>query len=299
MHPASGRPFIGSEVIAAGVLTRRTLRHYRRIFHNVYIDPEVQPTSLDLIEAAWLFGGRRSPLAGISAALLHGDKYVSKNAKPELMRMTAGCDGLTVHRFDPPPDELTTVRAMTATTAARTLFDLGRRKGRTEALVRCDMLSHATGLTATDVMPLTARYRGARGIVQLREILELMDNGAESPQETRTRLALLDAGLRRPQTQIHVYDESFYVFARIDMGYEEFKVGIEYDGEQHWTDPKRRAADVERRIMLAERGWSIIHVTSDMLRNRKWLIVQRTIEALRRAGCTWLDECRDTTREIA
>ncbi|MFN8087360.1 MAG: hypothetical protein U0R81_00035 [Mycobacterium sp.] len=46
MHPVSGRPFIGSEAIAAGVLTRRTLRHYRRIFHNVYIDPEVQPTSL-------------------------------------------------------------------------------------------------------------------------------------------------------------------------------------------------------------------------------------------------------------
>ncbi len=44
---------------------------------------------------------------------------------------------------------------------------------------------------------------------------------------------LLDAGLRRPHTPIIVRDAGGYPFAGIDMGYEEFKVGIEYDGEQH------------------------------------------------------------------
>ena len=111
-------------------------------------------------------------------------------------------------------------------------------------------------------------------------------------------MVLLDGGLRRPQTQVRVYDEGGYPFARIDMGYEEFKVGIEYDGEQHWTDPKRRADDVERRIELAEHGWVIIHVTSDMFRDRPWLIVQRVVAALRAAGCPWLAECGLLAREF-
>ena len=30
------------------------------------------------------------------------------------------------------------------------------------------------------------------------------------------------------------------------MGWPEWKVGVEYDGEQHWTDPNRHAEDIER-----------------------------------------------------
>ena len=80
----------------------------------------------------------------------------------------------------------------------------------------------------------------------LREVLDLMDGGAESPQETRTRLVLVGAGLPRPQTEIVVAGHFGRSFARIDMGYEEFKVGVEYDGVQHWTDPAQRAYDIDR-----------------------------------------------------
>jgi hypothetical protein len=297
MDPA--HPFVGTEAIAARIATRRTLRsRYRRIFHNVYIDPDVSLTPVIMAEAAWLFGGRRSPVAGISAAALYGDKWLDQSSPPELMRSSAGCSGMIVHRIDPRPDEVSVVRGMTVTTAARTAFDLGRRKGRTEALIRCDALANATGVSASEVARVAVCHRGARGMVQLRWILEAMDGGAESPQETRTRLVLIDAGLRRPQTQIKVYDLGGYPFARIDMGYQEFKVGIEYDGEQHWTDPKQRAQDIERRIELAEHGWVIVHVTSDMLRYRPWLIVQRVVAALRAGGCPWFAECRLMPREI-
>lgn len=50
---------------------------------------------------------------------------------------------------------------------------------------------------------------------------------------------------------------------------------------------------------LAGLGWVIIHVTSDMLRNRPWLIVQRVIAAPRAAGCPWPDESGLMTREFA
>jgi very-short-patch-repair endonuclease len=149
----------------------------------------------------------------------------------------------------------------------------------------------ATRVAPSHIQDLVQRHRGARGLVQLRRVLAVMDGGAESPQETRTRLVLLDGGLRRPNTQIVVFDEGGYPFARIDMGYEEFRVGVEYDGEHHWTNAKQHDHDIQRQVELTAHGWIIIRVSADMLRNRPWLIVRRAVEALQSRGCPWLDEC--------
>jgi very-short-patch-repair endonuclease len=170
---------------------------------------------------------------------------------------------------------------MLASTPARTAFDLGRRRGRTLAVVRVDALANATGLKAASVDALNQRHAGVRGLQQSREVVGLMDGGAESPQETRTRLVLVDAGLPRPQTQIVVDDW------RIDMGYDEFKVGIEYDGAQHWTDPRQHRRDIDRHAELLARGWRIVRVSADMLRYRRDVITGRTCMALRLAGAEW------------
>ena len=52
----------------------------------------------------------------------------------------------------------------------------------------------------------------------------------------------------------------------VDLGYPEFRVGLEYDGERHHTGPEARAHDARRRRWLAqEMGWEIIPVTKDFL----------------------------------
>ncbi|HYO05346.1 MAG TPA: DUF559 domain-containing protein, partial [Mycobacterium sp.] len=163
----------------------------------------------------------------------------------------------------------------------RTAFDLGRRRGRTLAVIRVDALTNATGLRAPSIEALIRRHGGVRGLRQLREVVDLVDGGAESPQETRTRLVLVDAGLPRPRTQIVVDDW------RIDMGYEEFKVGVEYDGVQHWSDPRQHRRDIDRLAELLARGWLIIRVSADMLRYRPGVITSRTCQALRQAGAEW------------
>jgi hypothetical protein len=115
-----------------------------------------------------------------------------------------------------------------------------------------------------------------------------MDGGAESPQETRTRLVLIDAGLPRPTTQIIVYGNfAGRRYAKVDMGYEDFKVGVEYDGEHHWTNPKQYEYDIDRHAELLARGWLIIRVSADMLRYRPHVIVERVCAALRVAGAEW------------
>jgi very-short-patch-repair endonuclease len=104
--------------------------------------------------------------------------------------------------------------------------------------------------------------------------LALVDGGAESPKETELRLLLVRDGLPRPTTQIKVGRR------RVDMGWPECQVGVEYDGEQHWTDPRRHAEDIERLEFLAGQGWLIIRVSARQLRYGRPGIVMRVRRAL-------------------
>jgi len=189
-----------------------------------------------------------------------------------------------LHSDELADDEVVTANGIPATTPARTAYDLGRRRGLITAVIRLDALMQATNLKPTDVDTLAERHRGARGIVQLREAIDLSDGGAESPQETRTRLILTHAGLRPQRTQIVVCDSFGEFVHRIDMGWDDWKVGVEYDGAQHWTDPDVRANDIETQAILEALGWRIIRVGNHMVRYRPNIIVVRTRGALRAAG---------------
>jgi hypothetical protein len=279
-------PFVGTEALAAGVVNRYQLAtRYQAVFRNVYVPKGQVLTPADKACAAWLWSGCRATAVDLSAAALHGSKWIDPHLPAVLnqksQHKTAGivlqCQTLAT-------EDITTVRGIPVTTPARTAFDMGRRYGRTMAVVRVDALMQASDLKLADVVTLIDRHRGMRGLVQLRNVVDLADGGAESPQETRTRLVLTDAGLRPDRTQIEVFDHFGAFVGRIDMGYPEWRVGVEYDGEQHWTNPAIRAADIDRQAKLEALGWRIVRVSAQMLRYRPHTIVERTRDALRAAG---------------
>jgi very-short-patch-repair endonuclease len=276
-------PFLGTEALAMGDVTLRGLHsRYDRVYRNVYAPRGCEMTAAKRAAAAWLWAGRQSTLVGLSAAAVHGAKWIDPSLPAEVYRRNGKpVEGILIHRDALFDDELQFVGGMSVSTPPRTAFDLGRRRGRTLAVVRVDALANATGLQRASVDGLVERHPGVRGITQLREVVGLMDGGAESPQETRTRLVLIDGGLPRPTTQIKV--DTW----RIDMGYEEFKVGVEYDGVQHWTDPRQHQYDIDRLAELLARGWLIVRVSADMLRYRRDVILSRTCGALRQAGAEW------------
>jgi hypothetical protein len=283
-------PFLGTEALALGTFTRRTLRSQcDSVYRNVYLPKGIQLTPATRAVAAWLWSGRQATVAALSAAALYGTQWIDPRRPAELYRRNGKpVDGIVIHRDELFDDETQLVSGIPTTTPARTAFDLGRRSRRTEALIAVDALANATRLRPPDVVPLLERHRGARGLVQLREVIDLMDCGAESPQETRTRLLLIDAGLPRPTTQIIVYGNfAGKKYAKVDMGYEDFKVGVEYDGEQHWTNPQQYAYDIDRHAELLARGWVIIRVSAEILRYRPDVIVVRVCAALQAAGAEW------------
>lgn len=293
-------PFVGSEALAAGTFTTRTLvSRNQRIHRNVFVPTGHVLTPTTRAVAAWLWSGRQATLAGLSASALHGTKWIDANEPAELCRVEAGASGIVVHRDTIADDEVCLIKGMKVTTPARTAFDLGRRLRGTEAVIRLDALANATEVRVEEVLAVASNHRRARGVVSLRSALDQMDAGAESPQETRTRLLLISAGLRRPQTQIVVRDDYGVPFARLDMGWEECLVGVEYDGPQHWTDPSRRNRDIDKYAELDARSWRIVRVNSALLRERPGVVVRRTCLALREAGCSWLDECGVDPRFVA
>lgn len=279
-------PFVGTEALAAGTVTDHRLRSsYVAVHRNVYVPRGVELTATDKAVAAWLFSRRIAVVAGLSAAALHGTRWIDPNLPAELNRQGRDkVDGIVLHSDALADDEICIIDGIPATTPARTAFDIGRRRGLEVAVIRLDALMHATKLKTPDIDLLVERHAGARGIIQLRNAISLADGGAESPQETRTRLLLVAAGLPQPTTQIEVHDDDGYFVARVDMGWRQYKVGVEYDGAQHWTDASQRSRDIDRIAELNAMRWTIVRVSSEMLRHRPATVVTRVRTALRERG---------------
>lgn len=276
--------FIGSEALAAGKVTRNELRRrYKRICPNVYGPPN--PTLRERAEAAWLWSNRRGVIAGVAASALHHARWVADDIPVEMLgRSTRPAAGVIVRNEVYAPDEVMTIHGIPVTTAARTLFDLGRHLPRDEAVMRMDALLWCWQVAVDEVLPLIDRYPSARNIRRLKTALELSDDGAESPRETWLRLALTDAGMRPTRTQIPVFDEKGRIVAKVDMGWEDLKVGVQYDGRQHQTDRQRYIQDLKVNRALEQQRWAMVRVIAEDRLGDSLARVARTLEARRRSA---------------
>ncbi len=200
-------------------------------------------------------------ITGRAAAALHGARWVDNSAPIEILWSNSNPpDGILSRRERIPPGEITRVNGMFVTTAARTALDLGRRLPRGSAVAHLDALARATEVEASEILELAQRYKGTKGVRRCREAVDLMDAGAQSPQETKLRLILIDKGFERPETQIPVADDDGHVFAYLDMGWPHLKIAVEYDGEHHRTDDQQYRWDAIRLRKLIAKGWIVIRV---------------------------------------
>jgi len=286
-------PFRGSAAVASGTLTRARLRGpgFRRLFEDVYVAAEV-PVDLALrSRAAHLLVAGRGVLAGHSAAEVVGASCGPADAPAEVA-LPAGCllrqPGLRVHRGLLDPDEVTTVDGIGVTTRVRTAYDLARRApSLVEAVVALDALAttdpRAPGgaCAPADVLGLRSRHLGARNSRNLPGVVALADPPAESPMETRTRLALVLNGLPRPVSQLEVRGAGHRHY--LDLGYPEYLVGVEYDGGGH-RDAEQARRDLERQHRLSQLGWTIVRPRAVTVLRRPHLVAVEVRRELDRAA---------------
>ncbi|BBZ47146.1 endonuclease domain-containing protein [Mycobacterium parmense] len=279
-----GVPFIGSEAIAAGRLTKAELAtRYRRLFPDVYIEREALVTAEIRALAGWLWTGRRGVVAGFAAAALHGSNWVDDAQVVDLIHDNRrGPPGIRTHRERIEEDEMQTVAGIPVTSPVRTALDLGCWYPTTGAVAAIDALARETEIKAADVEALALRYGGRRGISRARTAVGLFDAGSQSPKESWLRVVLIQAGLPPPRTQIPVENRIGDVFAYLDMGWDDLKVAVEYDGEQHRSDRRQYTRDVRRLEMLERLGWIVVRVVAG---DRPAEIVSRVRAARARRVC--------------
>lgn len=267
---------LGSQALTAGDVTRHNLRkYYVKIHHNVYARAGAKLNAADKAMAAWLWSRGKAVVVGHSAAAMHGTRWLPDDLPAELAHANhPSPPGIVIHRGVLADDEVCLRGSVDCTTPARTAYDIGRRVMGDLGIERIDALINATGCSLAEVHEIANRYPGARGIRRLRGALELADGGSESPKETELRLLLIRDGLPRPVTQIRVGKR------RVDMGWPDWKVGVEYDGEHHWTNPDDYADDIVRLEFLAAQGWTIVRVSARQLRYDRAGIIRRVRTAL-------------------
>jgi hypothetical protein len=277
-----GEVFRGSEALRDAALTEHQLRRwYRPIFRDVYVPRYSEPTLGDRTVGAWLWSRRRSVIAGAAAAALHGAAWVDADIPIELIGKSARTQrGLVVRDETLGHHEITQVRGLPVTTVCRTALDLGRHLPRHQAVARLDALMRATPFSTDEVNVLAAQHKGLRGVRKSTAALALVDRGAMSPKETWLRLLLHDAGLPKPTSQLALLRGPSLV-AVFDLGWKDYKVAAEYDGDYHRSDRRRFVKDIDKLGIAEDEGWIVIRVVSE---HRPRDIVSRVYRGLARRG---------------
>lgn len=140
-----------------------------------------------------------------------------------------------------------------------------------------------------------ARHGSRAGAGRLRTARAHLRANVFSRPETIARLRLVRAGLPEPLPNAVIELRSGRR-TRGDLVFREFRVLVEYDGEQHLLDSRQWAIDVARLNDLAQDGWCVIRVTRSTSEEE---LVARTRRALIERG--WRDRARpaDSNRRVA
>ena len=150
------------------------------------------------------------------------------------------------------------INGLRVTTPLRTALDLGRNLKRREAMAAMNALARLHGLRKEDLRAQVPRFKGHRGVIQLRELTELVEPRIESPRESWTWLQIHDAGLPMPEPQFWIEIDGVATY-RLDFAYVRRRICVEYDGfDFHEKTADQRRYDAERRAWLREHGWTII-----------------------------------------
>lgn len=157
--------------------------------------------------------------------------------------------------------ELTMVRSLPVTTLERTVIDCAASLGYRQALIIAD---HAARLGADpeQMSHMASAMNGVCGVKSVRRVLADLNPLSESPGETLTRILIMETGLVMPQLQLQVSTPSGEY--RLDFGWEDAKVALEFDGDTKYFDyaptPKVLLAERKREKALMEQGWVFVRL---------------------------------------
>lgn len=275
----TAEPFLGWWAVGEGLLTPDQLRSsaWRKVFRGVYVHRDIAVThevraraACVLLPFAVVSGRSAAVLWGVDLAAADDDVEVTVPPGSHPVRVP----GLRVRRAALQRADRTWRRGVPLTTAEVTAVRLAGLLSGDEAVIAVDRMVDAGHADLGRVRALAAVARG-RGCARARQACALADGLAQSPQETRVRLLVHRSGLPAPKAQYRVLDHHGHFVARVDFGWPDAKVALEYDGLWH-GEPGQFAEDRDRLNRLTAAGWRVIFITAKDLRDPVRLVARIT-----------------------
>ena len=190
--------------------------------------------------------------------------------------------GIAGHRVDPDRASVTAVLGIRTSSPAALWYECRTMLSVRQLVVLGDHMVGVGRLTTVDALERTL-HSGDRGVVAARTALERIRPGAESPMESVLRLLVVDAGFPEPALNVDVVDDGGAFIGRVDMGWTDLRIALEYDGDHHRTDRGTFVHDRSRRNAFVVEDWLTIHVTApDVSRPAEFLERLRQAFELRR-----------------
>lgn len=265
-----GVPFRRSDALAAGWSdadwrAMRRLGEVREILDRVYVDARAPDDSDLRVRAVALVVPPDGVLSRASAAWVLGVDVREPGEHLAPVRLECAVPvgvtpprrpGVTAYVQDLCGEDVVEVGAgVRVTSPLRTGLDLARGRDKGTGLAALDAFVRAGLTTQEELAAAVERFAGGRGVVQARELVQIVDPGAESGGESRARMRLHDAGFPPFETQVEIRDGGRVV--RLDLGVRKARAGVEYDGEV-FHGPEHQAHDTARREWIERRGWRLV-----------------------------------------
>lgn len=176
-------------------------------------------------------------------------------------------------------------RGLRLTSGAQTYLDLAETLPPWELVAVGDALLRTGHLDASSLTARLVRASRVRGVLRARDCAPLLSPLAMSRPESVIRYWLATSHLPTPVPQVPVLDRWGRPVAHADLGYEEWKVALEYEGRQH-ADHDQFGRDVDRYSLMAADGWLVLRFAGRHLHGPS-VVLDRTGRALLSRG--WRD----------
>ena len=263
-----------------GVTRRQIDRDGSPVARGLYMSRAIDP-DLEARCRAWALA-----LPG-DAAFSHGTAAelfgvpTSPGSRPHVVltprRVLPQFRGLVVHGRRLEPQDLVEHRGLRVTSGAQTFLDLAPVLWPEDLVVVGDALLRSGHMTADILAQRLARADRVRGVVRARACAPLLSPGSMSRPESLIRYWVVTSDLPTPTVQIPVYDRWGVVRAHADLGFEEWKVALEYEGRQH-ADEEQFDRDIDRYSLMAADGWALLRFAKRQLNPR--VVLDRTRRTL-------------------
>lgn len=193
--------------------------------------------------------------------------------------------GVRGHRLALDPRDVVTLNGLRVTSAARTWCDLARVLSDEDHLAVGDRIlwRQAPLASRETIAAALLAHPPSQGGARMRRVYPELSDRADSRPESRIRWRLLRAGLPRPEVNFVVCDRNGSFVARVDLAFVDFRMALEYEGDQHRTNRDQWRSDLSRVPRLEDELWHTTRMgPSDLTDSRE--LIARLKRRLRERG---------------